>query len=47
MTMMRWVHVPFHISLGLSLHVQGRFSHLSLHLPFGVLVCGFTGEDER
>lgn len=32
-----------HISLGVSLHLGRKFGHLSLHLPFGVLIFGFVG----
>ena len=39
----RWMPVRAHISLGLSAHIGGRFSHLSIHLPFGVLVVGMVG----
>lgn len=34
-----------HVSLGVSAHFDRKFGHLSLHLPIGVLVLGFIGED--
>ena len=32
-----------HISLGFSVHVGSRFSHLTLHMPFGILTLGCIG----
>lgn len=32
-----------HVSLGISAHIGGRFSHMSLHLPMGVLILGCVG----
>ena len=42
----RWMPAWPHISLGISAHIDRKFGHLSLHLPFGVLVLGFIGEDK-
>lgn len=42
----RWMPTWPHISLGVSAHIDRKFGHLSLHLPFGVLVLGFIGEDQ-
>lgn len=41
----RWMPTWPHINLGISLHVHHKYGHLSLHLPIGVLVLGFTGQD--
>lgn len=42
----RWMPVRLHISLGISAHIDRKYGHLSLHLPLGVLVLGFVGDDE-
>ncbi len=43
----RWMGTWPHISLGISAHVwPPKRAHLSLHLPFGVLILGYRGEDE-
>ncbi len=43
----RWMDTWPHISLGISAHVwPPKFAHLSLHLPFGVLILGYRGADE-
>lgn len=41
----RWMPTWPHVSLGVSLHVSRKFGHLSLHLPFGVVVIGYIGAD--
>jgi hypothetical protein len=33
------------ISLGMSLHIDRKYGHLSLHTPFGVIIFGFIGAD--
>lgn len=35
-----------HVSLGLSVHFDRKYGHLSLHLPIGLLVLGFIGDDQ-
>ena len=40
----RWIGTWPHISLGISAHLGGKFAHLSIHLPIGVLIIGFIGE---
>jgi hypothetical protein len=34
-----------HINLGLSIHLDRKYGHVSLHLPVGVLILGFIGMD--
>lgn len=42
----RWMGTWPHISLGISAHVWPlKHAHLSLHLPVGVLILGYRGED--
>ena len=41
----RWMPVGWHVSLGLSAYPHRKYGHLSVHLPFGVLVLGFVGRD--
>ena len=35
-----------HISLGISAHAWTRFAHLTLHLPFGLVIIGCIGADD-
>lgn len=39
----RWMPTWPHVSLGVSLHIGWLFSHLSLHLPVGVVIVGCVG----
>lgn len=41
----RWMPTWPHVSLGVSVHFDRKFGHLSLHLPVGVLVIGYIGAD--
>lgn len=41
----RWMPTWPHINLGVSAHLSRKFGHVSLHLPFGLLVVGHIGLD--
>jgi hypothetical protein len=44
----RWMGTWPHVSLGVSAHVwPPKHAHVSLHLPLGVLIIGYRGEDTQ
>jgi hypothetical protein len=41
----RWLPTWPHVNLGISVHIDRKYGHVSFHLPIGVIVIGFTGDD--